>query len=274
MPLIEDTEKHAPLVSIITIVYNGEKYIEQCLKSIRNQTYHNIEYIVIDGKSKDNTLAILDNHKDLIDVMVSEKDRGISDAFNKGVARATGDIIGILNSDDYFNDDTLQDVVNFYIDNDKKNGIYYGNIRYFNDDTSYTRISDLSRIWKYMSLNHPSMFVTKDVYEKIGGFSETLKYVMDAEFIHRALKNKISFFYIDKSLSNFRLEGASDVNYKAMNKEFYQSVRKYNNQGMVTEFWYLWSLLKRNIAQTQLGRFFYKRKHLIAPLLAGKIKKA
>lgn len=266
-------EELKPLVSVITIVYNGEKYIEQCLKSIQNQTYDNIEYIVIDGMSTDNTLNILGNYKNLISVFISEKDRGISDAFNKGISKASGDIIGILNSDDYFNKDTIENVVNYYINNELKSGIYYGDARYYNDEVSYIRVSDINKIWKYMSLNHQAMFVTKDIYKKIGVFSEAFKYVMDADFVHRALKNKIPFYYINKSLANYRLEGTSDVNNRAMNKEFYQSVKKYNNEGIITEFWYRWSLLKRGAAQTLIGKYFYKRKHLIAPFLAGKMKK-
>ena len=155
-----------PLVSIITIIYNGDKYLKKCMDSIKNQSYKNIEYIIIDGGSTDNSLNIVKSYGELVNVLVSEKDRGISDAFNKGIARATGKIIGILNSDDYFNDDTIEKVVSFYNSENQESGIYFGDIRYFDDTMSYIRISDLSKMWKYMSLNHPSVFVTSDVYKK------------------------------------------------------------------------------------------------------------
>jgi len=264
---------NTPLVSIVTIVYNGEKYIEKCIQSVRDQTYKNIEYIIIDGGSKDATISIINKYKDTVNVIVSEKDNGISDAFNKGIARCTGRIIGMINSDDYFEPDAIEDVVTSYIENGSQSGIYYGNIRYFDDDMSYIRISDITKIWKYMSLNHPTVFVTADIYQQIGVYKEDYRYTMDAEFLHRALHHKIPFFYINKSLANFRLEGASDLNYKKMNKEFYRSVRTYNDQGIVTSFWYYWSVFKKDIARTRIGTFFYKRKHLISFLLSGQIAK-
>ncbi|MEO7216482.1 glycosyltransferase family 2 protein [Mucilaginibacter sp.] len=263
----------SPLVSIITIVYNGERFLNKCIDSIKDQSYKNIEYIVIDGGSKDGTIDIVKTYGDLVKVLVSEKDEGISDAFNKGIDKATGEIIGILNSDDFFYPDTIETVVDFYNNNEQKKGIYFGDIRYFDDDMSYIRISDLSKMWKYMSLNHPSVFVTSNVYKEIGTFSKEYKYTMDVEFLHRALSKSVPFFYINKSLANFRLEGTSDLHYKDMYKEFYKSVQKYNDQGLSTRFWYRWSVFKKDVAQTSIGKFFYKRKHLLTPLLSGKIAK-
>ena len=96
---------------------------------------------------------------------------------------------------------------------------------------------------------------------------------MDVEFLHRALCAKIPFYYINMSLANFRLEGASDLNFKKMYKEFYKSVKKYNDQGISTELWYRWAVFKKQMSQTKIGNYFYKRKHLLGPLLAGKIAK-
>ena len=262
-----------PLVSIITIVYNGEKYLNKCIDSIKNQTYKNIEYIVIDGGSTDNTVNIVKSYGDIINVLISEKDEGISDAFNKGIKYATGEIIAILNSDDYFNSDTLELVVDKYNNNSQKKGIYYGDIRYFDNDMSYIRIAELSKMWKFMSIYHPSVFVTSDVYKKIGSFSKDYRYTMDSEFLHRALRNNISFFYINSSLANFRLEGASDLNYKAMYREFYRSVKTHNDQGFITHLQHFWAVFKKSASQTSIGNFFYKRKHLLKPFLAGKIVK-
>lgn len=262
-----------PLITIITIIYNGGQYLQECISSIKKQAYINIEYIIIDGKSTDNTLKIIEQNRDVVNILVSEKDRGISDAFNKGIALAKGELIGILNSDDFYTDNCVTDVVDFFIKNQMKSGIYYGNIRYFDDDSSHIRISDYSSIWKYMSIYHPSVFVSKKVYEDIGGFSEEFKYTMDAELIHRAISKNTPFFHIDKCLSNFRTVGTSDVNYKKTYKEFFKSVSKYNDQGMNTHFWYFWALFKKDISRTWIGRYFYKRKHLISPLLSGKIQR-
>ena len=89
-----------PRITIITVCYNSEKYIEQAILSVINQTYDNLEYIIVDGGSQDSTMSIVNRYRDKISVIISEKDNGISDAFNKGIRRATGDIIGIVNSDD------------------------------------------------------------------------------------------------------------------------------------------------------------------------------
>lgn len=99
-------------ISIITITYNSEKTIEETILSIINQNYQNIEYIIIDGGSKDNTLNIINKYKTKISKVISEPDNGISDAFNKGIREATGDIIGIINSDDILNIDTLNELNN------------------------------------------------------------------------------------------------------------------------------------------------------------------
>ncbi len=261
------------LISIITIVYNGEKYIEECVNSIKNQKKENIEYIIIDGGSTDGTLDIIRNHPDGVDVLISEKDRGISDAFNKGIALAKGELIGLLNSDDYYSETCVNDVIAFYIANSKKKGIYFGDIRYFDETSSHVRISDYNSIWKYTSIYHPSVFVSKAVYEEIGGFSEGFRYTMDAEFMHRAISRNVPFFHIPKCLSNFRTTGTSDVNYRKTYDEFYRSVAMYNDQGLRTKFWHFWVVFKKDISRTPLGSYFYKRKHLIAPLLSGKIRK-
>ena len=104
--------KDQPLISIITVVYNGDKYLEECFKSLYNQKYYNFEHIVIDGGSTDRTLEIIQKYENKIDFWSSEKDRGIYDAFNKGMLQAKGDYLGFLNSDDtYFSKNTLNYVL-------------------------------------------------------------------------------------------------------------------------------------------------------------------
>ena len=103
-----------PKISIITVCYNSEAHIEEAILSVINQSYENKEYLVIDGGSKDGTLNIIEKYKDKIDYFVSEPDKGISDAFNKGIKAATGDIIGILNSDDFMMKDALTKVAEQY----------------------------------------------------------------------------------------------------------------------------------------------------------------
>lgn len=108
--------KKNPKISIITVCYNSAKHLEQCIKSVLDQDYPNLEYLVIDGGSTDGTIDIISKYRDKIAYFVSESDNGISDAFNKGIKAATGDIIGIINSDDFMMPNALQKISEYYED--------------------------------------------------------------------------------------------------------------------------------------------------------------
>ncbi len=99
-----------PVISIITIVFNGEKYLDQTIRSVLDQNYPSVQYIIIDGGSTDNSINIIKKYEKDLYFWISEKDNGISDAFNKGIARATGDIIGIINADDWYEHNTFERV--------------------------------------------------------------------------------------------------------------------------------------------------------------------
>mgnify|MGYP001405679767 CR=1 FL=1 len=262
-----------PLISVITIVYNGEKHLQKAINSIKEQTYKNIEYIVIDGGSTDNSLDIIKSNNDIISYYISEPDKGISDAFNKGIAKANGNIIGLLNSDDMYEANALEEVVNAYINNAHTEGIYYGNIRYFDEIHSFELIPEIKNIWKYMSLFHPAVFVSQDVYNKIGSFSLEYKYAMDAEFIHRCLVSNISFIHIDSTLANFRLEGLSNINYKESFKEFYKSTKTYGNYPYAY-FYYVLGVSKKRILNSKVGDYINKYRYLLSPFMSGKYKKS
>lgn len=261
----------SPLISIVTIVYNGERYLQETINSIRKQTYKNIEYIIIDGGSTDKSLDIIKENEDVVSYYVSEKDKGISDAFNKGIDRAKGEIIGLLNSDDIYEPLTLERVVNAYRNNVGEKGIYYGNIRYFDETISFELIPEIKKIWKYMSVFHPAIFVSKEVYGKVGAFSLDYKYAMDSEFIHRCLKCNIPFIYIDDILTNFRLEGTSNINYKKSYKEFYKSVKEHGNNPFAY-FYYLLGISKKGILNTRIGYYVNKYRKYLSLFLSGKQK--
>jgi len=262
----------SPLVSIVTIVYNGERHLQGAINSIRRQVYKNIEYIVIDGESTDRSLDIIKKNQDIISFYISERDNGISDAFNKGINMAKGEIIGLLNSDDIYEPHTLEKVVNVYRNNAGEKGIYYGNIRYFDETTSFELIPEIKKIWKYMSVFHPAIFVSKEVYNQVGTFSLDYKYAMDSEFIHRCLKSNIPFIYVDDILTNFRLEGTSNINYKKSYKEFYRSVKEYNNNSLAY-FYYLLGIVKKSILNTRIGHYINKHRKYLSPFMSGKYKK-
>lgn len=204
--------KDLPLISIITVVYNGEKYLEQTINSVINQTYKNIQYIIIDGGSKDDTLNIIKKYENHISYWVSEPDKGLYDAMNKGINIAKGELIGMINSDDWYELDAIEIMTNAYISNPTKN-IFHAD-RYDIDDNNNKKIrkfnpSELKFKYYGMTYNHPSMFITKEEYKK-HLYNINLRALSDYQFtLECFLKNKDSFIYINKPLVNYRLDGVS-----------------------------------------------------------------
>lgn len=182
----------SPLVSIITVSYNSAATIRETIESVIAQSYKNIQYIIIDGNSKDNTCDIVNEYRDKISVFISEKDQGIYDAMNKGLARATGDYIGILNSDDLYKDNTvIENIVNLFITYNKK--IVSSSIEIFKDQPSNIIRKYSAVVWRKWMFRigwqppHPGFFVHKSVYEKTGNFDAEFKIGADFDFMLRCL---------------------------------------------------------------------------------------
>lgn len=201
-----------PLVSIITVVFNGEKYLEQTIQSVINQTYNNIEYIIIDGGSSDDTLNIVRKYNNDISLWISEPDKGLYDAMNKGIKFAKGELIGIINSDDWYELDAVTLVVDAFNKYPEKR-IFHGD-RYdiFQNGKKRIRRYNPSEFkFKYygMTYNHPSMFVHRDIY-KSTLYNEDLPVLSDYEFVlTQFLMNKNEFCYIPEPYVNYRLDGIS-----------------------------------------------------------------
>jgi len=215
-------------ISIITITYNSEKTLEQTIKSVVDQGYANLEYIIIDGGSKDGTLDIVNKYRDIIAVVVSEKDNGISDAFNKGIKRATGDVIGIINSDDLLAEGALKALSEAFEDNVD---VYRGNLQIWDDisGTQYVNIPtmhfDIKR--NLLSVCHPSTFISRKAYENWGVYNVGMRYMMDADILFRFYRNGAKFKHIDRTLAIFRLGGVTSDNWKKKIPE-YKKVLKDN----------------------------------------------
>jgi len=219
-----------PLVSIITVVFNGEKHIEQTINSVLNQTYPLIEYIIIDGASKDKTLEIIKKYEKNITHLISEKDTGIYNAMNKGLALAKGEIIGILNADDYYFEKTIELIVQAFV---KSNAaIVFGNLaklRSFEGKNYFKEIApNISLIEKTMPIFHPATFVKKELYDKIGTFNEKYKLSADYDFIYRAYNAKAVFEYLPQPLTVFRIDGVTSTNCKSY-KEGYKILSTYGS---------------------------------------------
>ncbi len=218
--------------SIITATYNSAATVGDTLKSIRDQDYPNIEHIIVDGQSKDDTLAIVAQFPHVAK-QVSEKDNGIYDAMNKGIGLATGDVIGILNSDDvYFDEKVINEVMAVFANN--KVEAVFGDLQYVKQDdlnkvTRYWKAGMFSRAKFYFGWMppHPSFFVRSEVYRRIGGFNLSLRSSADYEFMLRALLiHKIPVSYLPRVLVKMRVGGMSNVTLQhriSANKEDWQA---------------------------------------------------
>lgn len=204
------SEPNKPLVSIITIAFNSESTIEQTIQSVINQTYDNIEYIIIDGGSTDGTIDILRRYEDRIAYWISEPDKGIGDAFNKGIAASTGEMIGMINADDWYSVNAVELVVSEYLEKGKF--IYHAKLQYWNSDMTpyYVFSGNHEKILKRGTINHPTVFVPKKIYEEIGLFNINFHNAVDYEWLIRAKLRGKKFCYIDHIVSNMRLAGTSD----------------------------------------------------------------
>jgi glycosyltransferase involved in cell wall biosynthesis len=199
------------LVSIITPCYNSEKTIEKTLQCIENQTYKNIEYIIIDGASTDRTLDIINSHKAKLDgklKLVSEKDNGIYDAMNKGISMAKGQLIGIVNSDDWYEGDTVEQVVKAF--GKHKYEVVYGMQRNYLGDKEKAVFIYHHDFLPQQMITHPTCFVTKDTYKDFGVFDTKYRSAADYDLMLRLWESgKVNFTPIMRILSNFRLGGMS-----------------------------------------------------------------
>ncbi len=195
-----------PLISIITVVFNGESHIEQTIQSVINQNYNNVEYIIIDGGSTDETLSIIKKYESKIDYWVSEADSGISDAFNKGISLCQGEWVGIINADDWYQPDALT-----LLDFNNDAGVLHGNMQNWRgNDKGLVHISTHKDMYRTMSIVHPSVFVRKSVYKQYGFFDPDFKLAMDYELLIRFLSKGVFFVSISEVITNFRDGGASD----------------------------------------------------------------
>lgn len=205
-------------ITIITVCFNSEKTIRKTIESVLNQDYNNIEYIIVDGGSNDDTLNIIKEFSGIAKI-ISEKDNGIYDAINKGILLATGDIIGILNSDDVLNDlNTISDVATRFINNQSLDAVI-GDIIFLNEKgKTYRHYS--SKGWTPNKLEwglmppHPTFYCKRQNYIKYGLYSLEFKIASDYELLIRfLLVNKIRYEYIPKILVKMSLGGISTKNF-------------------------------------------------------------
>jgi len=251
-------------VSIITVVYNGASTIAEAVESVLSQDYPDLEYIVIDGGSKDDTLSILKSYEHGISVLVSEPDKGIYDAMNKGLRRATGDLIGILNADDVYGHRQVISHVVKAMEGSGDECLYA--------DLTFFKTEEPERIVRYYDGSqfhrkrfevgdmppHPTFFVKRIVYERHGMFDTSFRICADFELMLRLLYvNQIQATYLPEVLVRMRTGGASDGGWKGrlrVNREIQRAMRQ---NGLPAPMWKIYLKYFRKV-----GQLFRRPKHV------------
>lgn len=207
-------------ISIVTPAFNSAKTIRHTIESVARQTYPNVEYIVVDGGSRDATAAIVNRYSHVVDLFISEPDRGVYDAMNKGIRAATGDVIAILNSDDFYTHSRVLEQIVAAFQQSKADSIY-GDLQYVDPENTHQVI----RHWESGDYHrrsflagwmppHPTFFVKREVYKRHGLFNLALKSSADYELMLRFLyKHRVSTAYVPDVLVRMRAGGLSNASW-------------------------------------------------------------
>jgi glycosyltransferase len=247
-------------ISIITAVYNNHAHIEQCIQSVLSQTYTNIEHIIIDGNSNDGTANIIRNYENKIAHWVTEPDKGIYDALNKGIKLATGDVVGLLHSDDMFaNDRVIEKIADRFTET--QCDATYGDLLY----VSKADPSKIIRYWKSCPFDvknfrkgwmpaHPTLFMTKNIYDTLGLFNLKYRISSDYDLMLRTVgTGRLTCEYIPEVITHMRVGGASNKSIKNIwvkSYEDWQALRSNKTGGLST-------LIRKNISK--VGQFFHRQ---------------
>lgn len=240
-------------ISIITATFNSEKSIQRTIDSVKSQDYHNIEHIIIDGGSTDNTVKIIESNINNIAKFVSEKDKGIYDALNKGIRLATGDIIGFLNSDDVFtNKHVISRIINCF--SVKKTDVVYGNLVYQSKDEHNKKTIRYWRSniyspgclkWGWMP-PHPTLYCKRNIYEEWGLYDDNFNISADYDFILRIFKQpSVSKSFLPTIMVKMDVGGVSNKSLKNIIQKSKEDFRAIHKNGTGNYFTLLFKNLRK-----------------------------
>ena len=243
-------------ISIITIVFNGEATIARAVESVLSQKNVEIEYIVIDGASQDGTIKVIAPYQERLTHFISEEDDGIYDAMNKGINLATGEVVGILNTDDFYTNDLVLSDVMFQFSDPLVDAVY-GDLEYF-------RVSKPDKaVRTYRSHNfhpallkrgvmpaHPTLFLRKKVYEKFGRFDPSYKIAGDFEFVVRIFKdNSLNTRYLPQKMVRMQMGGVSTRGLSSFITLLNENLRACFENGIPTSYFHLLSRYPRKLLE-------------------------
>jgi len=233
-------------ISIVTICFNAAGTLEKALQSVRDQSHPDVEHIIVDGGSTDGTRDIILKHAGSLGDWCSEPDKGISDAFNKGLARCTGEVVGFLNADDWYEKDSLATVANAFIN--ASADVIYGNVQLWEGGKPGVVVhADASALTSEMTLNHQAVFISRDTLSRLGGFRDDFHLAMDYELLLRAVRAGVHFHYLDKTLAHMQGGGVSRQQWARLIFEFYRA-KQMHFPSMGNPFWLLFQWIKGSVS--------------------------
>jgi len=238
----KSSKPNLPLVSIITVVFNGDKFLKETIDSVLRQSYNNIEYIIIDGGSTDKTISIIQEYNEVVDYWLSETDKGIYDAMNKGISLANGDIIGILNSDDfYINKDCIKLVVENI--NDYESFLVTSTLIKTDNKSILFNCNRQPRLHFQIPFMHPSAYIPKALYIKYGLYDLQYQIASDVDMLMRLFTNSVEYKRLESVTVVMRSGGASEKNFIPARKEYCSIYIKYYHDRIKAYSGYFRSLL-------------------------------
>lgn len=207
--ITKKSSENNPLISVVTVVYNGVQNLENTILSVINQNYSNIEYIIVDGNSNDGTVDVIKKYEDQIDYWQSEPDTGIYDAMNKGISLAKGDYVAMMNSGDSYVPNIMKTVVESI--NLHPDSIMHGIIKCYKNST-FTHVEGKNYLdLPYGMIAHPTVFTPVELHKKYGGYDKNLKIAADYDFFLKMFYNKEKFYFMDFIVANFDYSGISNT---------------------------------------------------------------